>query len=442
MEAVIVSLFAVSLACCVSLGLSLVYAMAFGYALFFCYGLSRKTPPLELLRASLQGVRSVKTILALFLLIGMMTSLWRSSGTIPAIIGYSSRLIHPSAFLLMAFLLNCLVSVLTGTAFGTVATMGVICMSIAQTLGVHPAISGGAILSGIFFGDRCSPVSTSALLVAELTDTDIYANIRNMIATSLVPFLLTCGIYAAAGLFAGQDQKSAVDIEALFSRRFSLGWATMIPAAAILILSFFRVNVKFAMGVSIASAAVVSLAAQNAAPAELLRSLLWGYRSPDPALAALLDGGGIASMATVAAIVTISSSYSGLFEATRFLAGMQAWIERLRRHTTAFGAILVTSVLCATIAFSQTLTILLTHQLCGGVESNRERFALYLEDSAVVVAPLIPWSIAAAVPLATINAPAICVAAASYLYLLPLWNLLVQGRRRAGKTGVRSGEGR
>ena len=140
----------------------------------------------------------------------------------------------------MAFLLNCLVSVLTGTAFGTVATMGVICMSIAQTLGVHPAVSGGAILSGIFFGDRCSPVSTSALLVAELTDTDIYANIRNMIATSLVPFFLACGIYAAAGAFVGQDQKSAVDIEALFSRRFSLGWVTVLPAAAILILSFFR----------------------------------------------------------------------------------------------------------------------------------------------------------------------------------------------------------
>lgn len=442
MEVVIFSLFAVSLACCVCLGVSLVYALGFGYALFFGYGLSRKIPPPELFRASLRGVRSVKNILALFLLIGMMTSLWRSAGTIPAIIDYSSRLIHPSVFVLMTFLLNCLVSVLTGTAFGTVATIGVICVSVAQTLGVHPAISGGAILSGIYFGDRCSPVSTSALLVAELTDTDIYANIRNMLATSLVPFLLTCGIYAAAGLFAGQDRKSVVDIEALFSRRFSLGWATMLPAAAILIPSLFRVNVKYAMAFSIASAAVVSLAVQDAAPAELLRSLLWGYRSPDPGLAALLDGGGIASMATVAAIVTISSSYTGLFEATRFLAGIQARIDRLRRRTTAYGAILATSVLCATIAFSQTLTILLTHQLCGDIERDRGRLALYLEDSAVVVAPMIPWSIAAAVPLATMNAPALCIAAASYLYLVPLWNLLVQWKGAAAGNGIRSGKDR
>ncbi len=442
MEAAILSLFAVSLACCVCLGLSLVYAMGFGYVLFFGYGLSRKMPPSQLFRASLRGVRSVKNILALFLLIGMMTSLWRSAGTIPAIIAYSSRLIHPSVFVLMAFLLNCLVSVLTGTAFGTVATIGVICMSIAQTLGVHPAVSGGAILSGIYFGDRCSPVSTSALLVAELTNTDIYANIRAMIATSLVPFLLTCGIYAAAGAFVGRNQKIAVDIEALFAQRFSLGWATMLPAAAILIPSLFRVNVKYTMTFSIASAAVVSLAAQNAEPTELLRSLLWGYRSPDPGIGALLDGGGIASMATVAAIVTISSSYTGLFEATRFLAGIQARIDRLRLRTTAYGAILSASLLCATIAFSQTLTILLTHQLCGDVEKDPERFALFLENSAVLIAPLIPWSIAAAVPLATMNAPALCIAAASYLYLVPLWNLMVQGRRTTEKPDVRSGEGR
>ena len=59
---------------------------------------------------------------------------------------------------------------------------------------------GGAMLSGVYFGDRCSPVSTSALLVSELTETNIYDNIKRMLKTALVPFLLSCGVYAALGM--------------------------------------------------------------------------------------------------------------------------------------------------------------------------------------------------------------------------------------------------
>ena len=91
----------------------------------------------------------------------------------------------------MTFLLNCLISVLTGTALGTAATIGVVCATMASALGIPSWMTGGAILSGVYFGDRCSPVSTSALLVAELTETGIYTNIKNMIKSALAPFTIT-----------------------------------------------------------------------------------------------------------------------------------------------------------------------------------------------------------------------------------------------------------
>lgn len=88
---------------------------------------------------------------------------------------------------------------------------------------------------------------------------------------------------------------------------------------------------------------------------------------------------------------------------------------------------LVTSVLASAIACNQTLSIMLTHQLCGGLEKSREKLAIYLENSAVVVAPLIPWSIAGGVPLASAGAPAASLLTAFFLFLLPLWQLVTAG---------------
>ena len=109
----------------------------------------------------------------------------------------------------------------------------VICAAIGTSMGVSPLLTGGAVLSGAFFGDRCSPVSTSALLVAAVTKTDIYDNIRRMVKTAFVPFLLACGIYAGIGLTLPREG-SVMDLEALFSRSFRLHWTALIPAAAIL----------------------------------------------------------------------------------------------------------------------------------------------------------------------------------------------------------------
>ena len=86
-----------------------------------------------------------------FALIGMLTATWRCAGTIPSIVCYAFGIVRPSWFLIASFLINSLISFLTGTSFGSVATMGVICMTMGNALGISPALTGGAILSGIFF---------------------------------------------------------------------------------------------------------------------------------------------------------------------------------------------------------------------------------------------------------------------------------------------------
>ncbi len=428
-EFVVMVSFIAVLIICVSLGISVVYALALGYLIFFGYGLYRGKSPDDVLQMSVSGFRKVKNILMIFLLIGMVTALWRAAGTIAVIINYASKLIRPSAFPVLAFLLNCLVSVLTGTSFGTAATMGVICMTMARAMGANQLFVGGAVVSGIFFGDRCSPVSSSALLVTELTGTDIYKNIRNMIRTSTVPFLLTVIVYFLLGLFSG-GTGGGMDVESLFSGSFALHWSLVLPAMLILLLSAFRIRVKITLSASILTAVICCLAVQHIPVPEIPKILLWGYRAADPEVAAMLNGGGILSMVRVAVIVGLSSSFAGIFEGTGLLAGLKHSIAGLAEKLTPFGASVAVAAVTSMISCNQTLAAILTHELCRDLEQDPEEMAMILENTVILMAPLVPWSIAGAVPVAAIGAPQACLILACYLYLVPLWNLFTHLRKK------------
>ena len=192
MEFLLLGLFGAGLLACVFTDTSIVAAMVFGWCLFFGYGLWKGKSLREMAGFSLQGIRTVRNILITFLLIGVLTAVWRASGSIAYIVYHAASFCAPSVMVLASFLLCSLISFLTGTAFGSAATIGVICMTMAASLGVPPLYTGGAVLAGVFFGDRCSPVSTSALLVSELTKTDLYSNISAMVKTALAPFLISC----------------------------------------------------------------------------------------------------------------------------------------------------------------------------------------------------------------------------------------------------------
>ena len=193
-------LFCLALLVCIVLGTNILYALLAGLVIFALYGKKQGFSWKELGKMICSGVKTSASVLLVFPLIGILTAFWRACGTLPFIICCAVDLIRPEILLLMTFLLNCGVSMLTGTAFGTAATMGTICVSVGISMGMDPVLLGGAMLSGVYFGDRCSPVSTSALLVSELTETNIYDNIKRMLKTALVPFLLSCGVYAALGM--------------------------------------------------------------------------------------------------------------------------------------------------------------------------------------------------------------------------------------------------
>lgn len=414
-------LFAVTLIVCIFYQVSIIYALVLGSLIFLAYGIIEGYSFSELWKMILSGVLTVKNILIVFLLIGMITATWRASGTIAMIIFLGSKLITPSIFILLSFLLCALLSVLIGTALGTSATMGVICISIARAMGIDELFVAGAVLSGIYFGDRCSPMSTSALLISEITETNLFENIKAMIKTSIIPLLITCALYFILGMKSEGSADVSV-ISSLFQENYRLHWIVLLPAIFMILLSFFKVNVRITMSISIFLSFGIAYFVQGEEIENLFQYLIYGYRHSNVALNKMMHGGGILSMWKVSLIVGISSSYSGIFAKTNILTKLKEYIKILSKKITDFGAVLVTSVITCMIACNQSLAVIMTQQLCKDI-MKKEKLAITLENTVITVAALVPWSVAMAVPFQALEVDNIAAIYGFYVYLIPLWNL-------------------
>ncbi len=420
-------LFGAILLLCLAFHISILYALLAGLVLFSAYAKRRGFSWPELFKTILEGIRTVRKILITLLLVGMLTALWRACGTIPFIVNGAASVMHPSVFPVMTFLVNCGVSFLTGTAFGTAATMGTICAAMAGALGIDPVLTGGAVLSGVYFGDRCSPVSTCALLIADLTGTSLYHNIKRMFQSALVPFLAAAGVYLLTGLGTASS-RDLPDLQSVLQSGFVLKWPALIPAAVILVFALLKVNTPLTMLAGIVSALPAASFLQGMPLSSLPRLLVFGYQPPDPALAAMLGGGGILSMLRVAAIIFLSACFSGIFHKTDILDSARRFIRRLSRVTTKFTATAVTAVITAMVSCNQTLAVILTEEVCTEIFPDHDDLARDLSDSAAVIAPLIPWTVACAMPLDTVGAPDTAVLFAFYLYFIPVWRIILSIR--------------
>lgn len=417
------SIFIGAMIVCLKTGHSTIYALIIGLILFIITGMRRGFSISETLDMGFSGVKSARIVILVMLIIGMITGIWRSSGTIAFFVYYGIKAITPSLFLLVAFLLSSILSYALGTSFGVAATVGVIFMTLARTGHVNPVITAGVIMSGVYFGDRNSPVSSSAILVAGITGTDIIENVKKLLKIGVVPFLLTTIIYLYLSI---KNPIYSVDenFQNMIKSQYNLSVLAGVPAFIMLILPIFKVKVRRAMEVSIVSAILVSYFLQKQSIFKIVQSLFLGYSSNGP-LASLMNGGGIKSMLEVVVIVMISSMYSGIFEGTGMLNGIQDSVRKISDKCGRFTSVILTSIITISIFCNQTIAIMMVNDInrkCYGTE-KRENFkkAMDMENSVVVLAGLIPWSIASTVPLKFMGGDYRSLVYASFLYLIPIW---------------------
>ncbi|MGN0713079.1 MAG: Na+/H+ antiporter NhaC family protein [Anaerovoracaceae bacterium] len=412
-------------------GYSMIFPLLAGLAAFLCVGKHRSFSLRTLAGFGTAGMKDALIVIKVMCFIGFLTAVWRISGTITIFVYYGMKLITPQMFLLITFLLSCLLSYALGTSFGVAGTVGVIFMTLARSGGVDPVVTAGVIMSGVYFGDRGSPVSSSANMVAGVTGTDIFENVKRMMKSAALPLVLVLVIYC---VFSFQNPLAAVDDAFLteFEQTFTLSAWSFVPAVLMLVLPLLKVPVLTAMGLSILSGAAIAWAIGGFSLPEILKICLLGYHPASLGLVGLLEGGGLWSMAEIIVILLISSAYSGIFKGTAMLESLQEKLAAACVRIGRFPVMILMSLGVASVFCNQTISTLMCSNLLekpyldGG--GSREELALDMENSVILLACFIPWTIGWTVPTSFFGVGAEAMPYAVYMYLVPLCWLLTKKR--------------
>ncbi len=416
-------IFTGSVAACLVWKISLCFALLVGLAGFFSVGLRRGFAAKELLRMVIAGGKTSFVVFRVLFLIGCLTALWRASGTISVFVYYGMKLISPRIFILIAFLLPMLLAYALGTSFGVTGTAGVMLMILARSGGVSEYITAGAIISGAYFGDMCSPASSAAVLAASVSGADHGRFLKLMLKTSVIPVLVSL---SAFGLFSLQTPIRSVDVGFLsaIERSFRLSWPTVLPALLMLVLPWLKVGFTMSIAVSAVCAFAVAALVQGQAISALFSACFLGYTPQLEALKGIMSGGGAKSILEVMFIILLASTYSGIFQGTLMLLPVQRRIGEMTDKIGLFPAQIVVACLSAGVFCSQTMGIILSAQLLGKVYEekgcSKEELAVDIGNSILTISALIPWSIAATVPLSMLAVGPRALLYCVFLYAVPL----------------------
>jgi Na+:H+ antiporter, NhaC family len=413
---------------CVIQGIFIIYPLLFALAIFILLYLKRGFKFKSLLQMAFTSSKRAFSIIAILLLIGVLIAIWMASGTVPVLVYYGVRLIHPQYFILWAFLLTSCISILIGTSFGTVSTIGIALMLVARGSNINLHLVAGAIVAGAYLGDRCSPMSSSAHLVASVTATQIYTNLKNMVRTAYIPLIISLLFYWILSRL-NPIQIVSNNFLSEITNAFKVSPIALLPIFPILILAFLRVEVKLTMLVSILSAIAISISLQGYTTIQILRFAILGYSLPQTTpLHDIFMGGGIISMLKVSVIVIVSTALAGIFTGTKTLKIVEVYLKKAKSRSGLFLGTIIIGIASAAFGCTQTIAILLTEQLVRHKyeQENLDSYqlAIDLENTAVVLSPLIPWNVASFVPATLLMTDSDFIPYAPYLYLLPLISLM------------------
>ncbi len=365
----------------------------------------------------------------IFILIGMVIASFMQAGTIATLMYYGLDWLSPALFLPIGMILCAIMSLATGTSWGTVGTLGVVFIGIGSAMAIPLPLVAGMIVCGATFGDKMSPVSDTTNLAAMSADTHLYRHIYVMLFTTVPSFLLALLLFSLLG---ASYEGSEFRVEELQTIRQALAGEyrltpliTLIPILTLAVLSIRKLPAEVTMSLSVLVATLIAIAFQGQ-DLTLALNALWlntpgstGLESIDE----LLGRGGISSMSFTLILAVLAITLGGILHGAGFLAVLlQGLISRVRRITS-----LVLTTLLSGLAGNMGLgeayiSIILNCQLFREKfdEAGLERAMLSrtVEEGATLTTPLIPWTTAGAFYTATLGVPVLdYVAYAFFNYL-------------------------
>lgn len=339
------------------------------------------------------------------IVVGTIIGSWIACGTIPMLIFYGLKLISAQYFLITASLVCSIISVVTGTSYGTVGTLGVAFMGVAHGLGIPLGQAAGAIVAGAYFGDKLSPFSDTTNLAPIAAGSNLYDHIKHMLWTTAPAWILGLVIYFFLGfqtIHSGNVSMAKTEmIMQTIQANFTFSWWLLLPPAITLFSAVFKKPIIPNMLLSSFIAVFFAMLFQQMNLTDSIATMATGYvaHTGQSMVDVLLTRGGMSSMMHVTLLAFSAFAFGGILQTTGML---DVILERLLKVAHTRGKLIASSVLAsiatAFMTGSSYLSILIPGELFAPAYKKLHLAAKNLsrttEDSGTVVVPLVPWSIA------------------------------------------------
>lgn len=392
----------------------------------------------------------VSITLIILLAVGMIAGSWMVSGVVPTMIYYGVQIMSPRFFLVSACLICALVSVLSGSSWTTIATIGVALMGIGRALGIDEPWTAGAIISGAYFGDKMSPLSDTTILASSATGTDLFTHIRYMTYTTAPSFLIAAAVFFIAGLTTEGHTELQVGTytEGLASTfRISL-WTLLVPVLTGVLIAR-RVPSLITLFVSSLMAGIAAIVLQPhllcqiaggedlSTAAAITRGLAISYYGAtavdtgNASLNELVSTGGMSGMLDTIWLIICAMCFGAAMVASRMIESITRVISSFARSRLRLvGSTVGTGLFLNATTGDQFISIVLTADIYRdtfrrqGYESRL--LSRTCEDAATVTSVLIPWNTCGMTQAAVLGVPTLVYLPYCFFNLLsPLMSVVV-----------------
>lgn len=365
--------------------------------------------------AIVNNITGIATALIILLIIGALSSSWMISGVVPTLIYYGVQLIHPSLFLVSTCAICAIVSVVTGSSWTTVATIGIALLGIGQVQGFDEGWIAGAIISGSYFGDKVSPLSDTTILASSVTGTPLFKHIRYLMITTVPSMTIALFIFAVAG-FTHETTDTAYIQEFRQGLRetFNISlWLLLVPIITGILIAK-RIPAIITLFISSLLAVVFALIFQPevlreiaGAAAVTVESLFTGslitlygstqIETGSAALNELVSTRGMAGMMNTVWLILCAMCFGGAMVASGMLTSIISVFLRFMQNTFGLVASTVVSGLFFNICTAdQYISIILTGKMYSDTYKKKGYDSCLLgrtiEDGVTVTSPLVPWN--------------------------------------------------
>jgi len=383
--------------------MTLVFSIAFASILLMSTG----TPWKKIEEGVMHGCKIATIPMLILMFIWMLIPTFIAAGTIPALIYYGLKIISPSVFLLTAALICSVSSLCTGSSWTTGGTFGVAFMGISVGLGIPPALTAGAVISGAVIGDKLSPLSDSTNLAAGVCETDLFAHIKSMMYTTVPAFIISLIIYTILGMKYSASSIDTTAVDSILNgivTNFNISplyfLISLIPLASVIIMAMKKVSALAAMVVASIIAMILAILLQGRGLLEMMSFMNYGFTIDTgvDAVNSLLNRGGIQSMMWTVSLGYLGLSYGGILEITGTL---EALIDKMAAFTQNARNLIITHIVSSVfinyISASQYVAIIIPGRMYLPVYKKLgirlDVASRTCEDSGTVTSPLVPWGL-------------------------------------------------